>query len=103
MNNPDKGRGKRTRAGSGTVEDERVRGYGWKQYHRTEAASLAAGAETSLHEQPSRSSKPQSFSASASDNFEPTYFSIAAEYALHIFFCNSRPASVISTNWPRLS
>ena len=30
--------------------------------------------------------------------FEPTCFSIAAEYALHIFLCSSRPASVISTN-----
>src|SRR3954453_11942467 len=57
----------------------------------------------SWHEQPSRSSRPQSFIASASDSFEPTCFSIAAEYAFHIFFCSSRPASVISTNWPRLS
>src|SRR5437879_5323355 len=30
--------------------------------------------------------------------FQPTGFWIAAEYELHIFFCSSRPASVISTN-----
>src|SRR4051794_39951212 len=72
-----------------------------EDYHPPAAASLMEGA--SWHEQPSRSSSPQSFVASASDSFEPTCFSIAAEYEFHIFFCNSRPASVISTNWPRLS
>src|SRR5204863_9269120 len=74
-----------------------------EQYHRAGAPSLAATAGASPQEQPNRSSSPQSFSASASDSFEPTCFSIAAEYAPHIFFCSSRPASVISTNWPRLS
>src|SRR5215207_8134889 len=71
--------------------------------HRAGTPSRAAAALTSEQEQPSRSSRPQSFMASASDSLEPTCFSIAAEYAFHIFFCSSRPASVISTNWPRLS
>src|ERR1700716_2720884 len=103
MKNPDERRGIETRAGSGTAADKTIREQGrGEQHHRTDAASLAAGPATSSHEQPRRSSKPQCFNASASDNFEPTYFSIAAEYAPHIFFCSSRPASVISTNWPRL-
>src|SRR5690606_4456887 len=52
---------------------------------------------------PSRSSKAESFAASASQIFEPTCRSIAAEYAVHILRCNSRPFSVISTTRPRLS
>ena len=53
---------------------ERVR-----KVHRTGAPSPIAGDCASLQEQPRRSSRPLSFMASASDNFEPTCFSIAAE------------------------
>src|ERR1700730_9508891 len=101
---PGVGRFDRTRTVSGKVADGVVRKReSQEQYHRAAAPSLAASAWASSHEQPSRSSSPHSLDASASDNFEPTCFSIAAEYALHIFFCSSRPFSVISTNWPRLS
>src|SRR3954463_548549 len=104
MKFPDKRRGDPTRAVMNMAADGTVRKHRQdQQCHRTDAASLAGDTATSWHEQPRRSSRPQSFSASASDNFEPTYFSMAAEYAPHIFFCSSRPASVISTNWPRLS
>src|SRR5260221_500971 len=104
MEIPDLGRFDRTRTVSGAAADQPVRGCrGRKRYHRAGAPSLATGNGASPHEQPSRSSKPQSFIASASDSFAPTCFSIAAEYALHIFFCSSRPASVISTNSPPLS
>ena len=47
--------------------------------HRAGTPSRAAAALTSPQEQPSRSSRPQSFMASASDSLEPTCFSIAAE------------------------
>ena len=59
----------------GTVrKDGRYRGY-----HRAGTPSRAAAVLMSPQEQPSRSSRPQSFMASASDSFEPTCFSIAAE------------------------
>ena len=51
----------------------------YKRYHRAGTPSRAAAALTSPQEQPSRSSRPQSFMASASDSLEPTCFSIAAE------------------------
>src|SRR2546430_5671924 len=51
----------------------------YKGYHRAGTPSRVAAALTSEQEQPSRSSRPQSFMASASDSLEPTCFSIAAE------------------------
>src|SRR5580698_3007727 len=82
MQNPDERRFEGMRAVSGMSADQPVRGGLRQQYyhhHRAGASSLAAGAGTSSHEQPSRSSRPQSRIASASDNFEPTCFSIAVE------------------------
>jgi hypothetical protein len=72
------------RAVSGTPAARAGRERGQKfKVHRAGAASLAAGdvtvAAASWHAQPSRSSRPHSFAASASDSFEPTCFSIAVE------------------------
>src|SRR6476620_10137229 len=87
MQIPDVGRFDRTRRVAGDIPDRAVRrcerGI---YYHRAATPSLTAGAGLSSHEQPSRSSRPHSLTASASDNLEPTCFSIAAEYAPHIFF-----------------
>src|SRR6478752_1046706 len=85
---PDLWRFDRTRRVAGSIADGVVRkNDGVEAYHRAGAPSRAtAAALTSSQEQPSRSRRPQSFVASISDSFEPTCFSIAAEYEFHIFF-----------------
>src|SRR5256885_14278730 len=52
--------------------------------HRAGTPSRAAAALTSEQEQPSRSSRPQSFMPSASDSMEPTGCSIAPDQTFHI-------------------
>src|SRR4051812_17357118 len=86
MKNPELWRFDRTRRVAGSLADNIVRkNDGVQRYHRADAPSRAATALTSSQEQPSRSNRPQSLMASTSDNFEPTCFSIAAEYEFHIF------------------
>src|ERR1700754_2759220 len=80
MENPDVGRFDRTRHVTANNADGIARkDEGYRVYHRAGTPSRTTAALTSEQEQPSRSSRPQSFMASASDNFEPTCFSIAAE------------------------
>jgi hypothetical protein len=50
-----------------------------RRAHRAAAGSPGAAGWAALQEQPKRSSSALSLAASASDNFEPTCFSIAAE------------------------
>src|SRR4051794_6245935 len=88
IKNPDLWRFDRTRRMAEGVADSAVRknesrnqGLNQEQQgdHRAGTPSRTAAALPSVQEQPSRSSRPQSFMASVSDSLEPTCFSIAAE------------------------
>src|SRR5258707_1211556 len=80
IKNPDVGRFDRTRRMAKGDADGAVRSNErYFGYHRAGTPSRAATALISSQEQPSRSSRPQSLTASGSDSLGPTYFSIAAE------------------------
>src|SRR5258705_2700681 len=66
INNPDVGRFDRTRHGTGNNADHIVRkDERYRKHHRAGTPSLTAAVLISPQEQPSRSSRPQSFMASA--------------------------------------
>src|SRR3954469_9100283 len=80
MEIPDVGRFDRTRRMDKKDADHAVRSNERQLgYHRAGTPSRAATGLISSQEQPSRSSRPHSLTASASLSLEPTDFSIAAE------------------------